>query len=124
MHSAHDHPDAVAIIENSSMIEVVEIQAATSEQAVCVVRCLSGTVEIGDIATSGVLHDGNRIALGRTVSVMLRYGKHCDLLDPSHSALLRLSGVVPNQFVNASKLFLTRAGSAPEHTTSGQLEHV
>ncbi|MFE6919615.1 hypothetical protein ACFVAV_01080 [Nocardia sp. NPDC057663] len=114
MHSAHNHPDAGAIIENSSILEVVEIQSAPSAQAVCVVRCLSGTVEVGDIATSGVMHDGNRISLSLEVSVMLRYGMRCDLLDPPHSALLRLSGVVPNQFVNASRLFLTRAGSMPE----------
>ena len=90
----------------SGTIEIVE--HTSPSQVECIVRCLSGTVKIGDTAYGGILRDGHEIALELTVANIFRYGRTCDLLDPPHNAILNFSSVVSEEFESVVKISLSR----------------
>ncbi|MET9213398.1 MULTISPECIES: hypothetical protein [unclassified Nocardia] len=92
----------------SGTIEIVEHTVTRPGQAECIVRCLSGTIKIGDIVYGGTLRDGREIALELRVANILRYGRTCDLLDPPHNGLLHFSGVISEEFESAVKMSLFR----------------
>lgn len=92
----------------SGTIEIVEHTITSPSQAECIIRCLSGTVKIGDTAYGGILRDGHEIALEFTVANIFRYGRTSDLLDPPHNALLHFSGVILEEFESVVEISLIR----------------
>lgn len=95
-------------MEVSSTLEVIEFRRTGPEGAECIVRCLTGTVVVGDIAVSAEFSTGKDVPIELSISHILRYGKSCDLLDPPHNALLGLSGTIPDGIATMGKLILSR----------------
>jgi hypothetical protein len=71
-------------------IEVVE--DVSGDRASRVVRCLAGTVAVGDVFATLELPDGARGEVSLWVAGITRYGKAVEFVDPPHSAMLELSG--------------------------------
>lgn len=78
-----------------SCLEIVQFRPVGSALSECVVRCLSGTLRIGDVVSSHWAGDGTEVVVCLEVSRILRYGQDCDLLDPPHNAMLNLVGALP-----------------------------
>ncbi|MET7767436.1 hypothetical protein [Nocardia sp. NPDC005366] len=95
-------------VEICSKLEIIEQILDSPTRVEYSVRCLSGTVEVGDLAVSGIDHDGSEVRLDLTVSTILRYGRPCDLLDPPHHARLRLDGQSPGPNL-IERIFLSRS---------------
>ena len=64
----------------------------SGDRAGCVVRCLAGTVAVGDVFTTLELSDGATSEVSLRVAGITRYGKAVEFVDPPHSAVLELSG--------------------------------
>lgn len=79
------------VINKRIAIEI--INETTSNSAVCIVRCLEGTVSPGDVFDAARSADGqfHEISL-RVTGIWRNEKKPTDLLDPPHIAKLALSG--------------------------------
>lgn len=73
-------------------VEIITVEDVSDNRAHCVVRCLEGTVRVGEVLTVLELADGTRHDVSLTVAQIMRYGKPMTWFDPPHGALLELSG--------------------------------
>lgn len=73
-------------------ISVEGIEQMTANSAACPVRCLEGTVSLGDVFDTAVFTDGHLGSVSLRVAGLWRYGRPTDLLDPPHTAKLELTG--------------------------------
>jgi hypothetical protein len=73
-------------------VGIENVEQLSDQVAVCVVRCLGGSVSAGDIFGIAVTEDGIHNSVELRVTTIWRYGRTVDLLDPPHSARLELTG--------------------------------
>ncbi len=76
-----------------AVISVEGVEKSTGDGVVaCFVRCLEGTVSIGDAFDVAVLNSGASVSVALRIVRIWRYGRGADLLDPPHTAKLELAG--------------------------------
>lgn len=73
-------------------VGIETVDQLSGQVAVCIVRCLSGSVSTGDIFDIAIAEDGIQNFVELRVITIWRYGRTVDLIDPPHSAKLELAG--------------------------------
>lgn len=71
----------VGWMNSAARLQIHSVEQVEPTAAVCIVRCVGGTA-----------HVGQEFAGSMTLDWILRYGREVELLDPPHSAKVRLSG--------------------------------
>ncbi|MGA5323728.1 hypothetical protein ACPCIU_25230 [Streptomyces seoulensis] len=68
-------------MESAARLQVHSVEQESPSVAVCVVRCVGGVARVGQEFAGAV-----------TLDRIVRYGREVEVLDPPHSAKVRLSG--------------------------------
>ncbi|MFJ4678443.1 hypothetical protein [Kitasatospora sp. NPDC088783] len=69
------------------------VEVASDAGAVCIVRCLQGTVSVGDIFHAGKRRDSDEaVSFELTVESIWRYGQPVEFVDAPHGAKVRFLG--------------------------------
>ncbi|MFG3097173.1 hypothetical protein [Streptomyces sp. NPDC048202] len=75
-------PRKAECMSETARLQIYSVESEDLDSAVCVVRCVGGVVRVGQ-----------EFAGPMTLDRILRYGRTVELLEPPHSAQVRLSGV-------------------------------
>ncbi|MFJ5519854.1 hypothetical protein ACIQB4_22705 [Streptomyces griseoluteus] len=68
-------------MNSAARLQIHSVEHEGLDRAVCVVRCVGGTARVGQ-----------QYAGPMTLDSIVRYGREVEVLDPPHSAKVRLSG--------------------------------
>jgi hypothetical protein len=72
-------------------ISLEHVEDVVADTATCIVRCLEGTVSVGDVFNVATSANGAAVTVSMRVVRIWRYGRVADLLDPPHTAKLELA---------------------------------
>jgi hypothetical protein len=73
-------------VQDELKIEIENVEGVSDDNAMCIVRCLAGTVNPGAAFKRAELRSGETVSVDLRVEKILRYGFETDILDPPHSA--------------------------------------
>lgn len=68
------------------------IESVAPDHASCVVRCLDGTVSVGQVFSRLELPDGNVLPVSLVLGEIVRYNRRVEFFDVAHAARVRLAG--------------------------------
>jgi hypothetical protein len=77
----------------SGVLQVERVEYLSDADAVCIVRCLSGVVRVGDaVRALGPESEGTSDADALIIAELWRYERSVDLVDPPHVAKVKIGG--------------------------------
>jgi translation elongation factor EF-1alpha len=89
----------------SGALVVEQVIDISDEGAVCIVRCLHGSVSTGDVVTMGETAEGQSLALSLKIKRIWRYEREVDFVDPPHVAKIELSGHESASIAHSLRLY-------------------
>lgn len=106
-------------MDDEPQLRLIEIFALTSESLVCTVRCVAGTVRLGETLELRTAA-GQHIAEGLTISVIEYVGDVLmDFIDLGRTALVTVTGSIDEAALRA-----VVPGDAPEHVVPANVRLV
>lgn len=83
-------------MNSGGVMEALWPVSSSDMSNIWVVRCVDGTVSVGDAVVSGIDENGSVCTLdGFKVDEVRRYGRSVKFFDPPHSAEIRISDSLP-----------------------------
>ncbi|MEU8762993.1 hypothetical protein [Streptomyces sp. NPDC048659] len=74
------------------LLGIDHVEQVSDTEVTCVVRCLRGTVSVGDVIRTGRTAANAVVALEATVHAMWRYGRPVEFVDTVHTAKVMFTG--------------------------------
>ncbi|MFE3194248.1 hypothetical protein ACFXHA_34945 [Nocardia sp. NPDC059240] len=79
-------------VATGGAFEINRIEIDGNRAAILDVRCIEGTVRVGDRVIKGRTGNGDDVQVDLVIDGLLRYGRASEFVDPPHVARIRLSG--------------------------------
>lgn len=93
----------------SGVLRVESVTDYDDTHATCIVRCVQGSVKVGDVISCGRSQEGRTQELLLRLEMILRYERAVSLLDTPHVAKIKVAGVGASAVVSCVQL-LTESG--------------
>ncbi len=85
--------------QDFGLIQIISVESRSSNDCVCVVRCVGGAPRIGQHFTLEEAPTVGPVLPILKLEWINRYGQHVDFFDPPHGAKILLSGADPHGLV-------------------------